>query len=223
MKAIIYCRVSTKKDSQETSLDRQEEELLDLARRKKYHAEAVFKDQASGYDLDRPGMLELLDLVKSEEIEAVLITDETRIGRGNAKIALLHCLFKEGVKVYSMADDGELRLSESDSMVLNIVSMVEEYQRKIHNLKIKRGMKRAVEKGFRPEKNLKNRGNPAGRDRKELPVQEIIRLRKNDLTFEEIAATLRGFGHNVSKATVHRRYKEFIESQSFASQDEPAE
>ena len=40
-------------------------------------------------------------------------------------------------------------------MVLKIVAMVEEYQRKLHNIKIKRGMKRAVENGYKPEKNLK--------------------------------------------------------------------
>ncbi len=213
MKAVIYCRVSTKKEAQETSLERQKEELLTLAAKEGYEVEAVIQEQASGYDLDREGILDLLDLVKAGRAEAVLIQDETRIGRGNAKIALLHCLFKEGVKVFTIADDGELQLSESDSMVISIVSMVEEYQRKIHNLKIKRGMKRAVENGFRPEKNLKNRGNPAGRDRKTVPVEEIVRLRRNDLTFEEIAATLRGFGYHVSKATVHRRYKEFVENQ----------
>ena len=211
MKAIIYCRVSTKKETQETSLKRQEEELLSLASRKGYEVAAVIKEQVSGYELDRPGMLDLLDLVKKEPIDAVLIQDETRIGRGNAKIALLHCLFKEEVKVFSIADDGELQLSESDSMVIQIVSMVEEYQRKIHNLKIKRGMKRAVENGFRPEENLKNRGNPAGRERKEVPIEEIVRLRRNNLTFEEIAATLNGFGYQVSKATVHRRFKEHTE------------
>ncbi|MFK2825094.1 recombinase family protein [Bacillus sp. B190/17] len=213
MRAIIYCRVSTKKEAQATSLERQEEELLSLASRKGYEVAAIVKDQISGYDLDRPGMLHVLDLIKKEPIDAVLIQDETRIGRGNAKIALLHCLFKEGVKVFSIADDGELQLSESDSMVMQIVSMVEEYQRKIHNLKIKRGMKRAVKNGFRPEENLKNRGNPAGRERKEVPMEEIIRLRRNDLTFDEIAATLRGFGYQVSKATVHRRFKEYMEQE----------
>ncbi|OKL36816.1 YneB family resolvase-like protein [Domibacillus mangrovi] len=213
-KAVIYCRVSTEKEEQVTSLERQEEELKALAKAKGFQTAAVIKDQASGYDLDRPGMLELLDLVKSADIKAVLIQDETRIGRGNAKIALIHCLFKEGAVVYSIADDGELHMSDSDSMILQIVSMVEEYQRKIHNLKIKRGMKRAVAKGYRPEKNLKNRGNDQGRSRKEIPVKEIVRLRENGLTYEEIAATLRGFGYNISRATVHRRYIEYKESES---------
>ncbi|UTE75524.1 recombinase family protein [Rossellomorea sp. KS-H15a] len=212
MKAVIYCRVSTKKNTQETSLERQEEELVKLANEHHYEVSAVIRDQASGFELDRPGVLELLDLVRDKSIEAVLIQDETRIGRGNAKIALIHCLLKEEVKIISQTHSGELHLSESDSMVINIVSMVEEYQRKLHNLKIKRGMKRAVENGFQPHKNLKNKGNVEGRERIEVPVEEIVRLRKNELTFAEIAATLRGFGYDVSKATVHRRFKEYMTS-----------
>lgn len=81
----------------------------------------------------------MLAALKEESIDAVLIQDETRLGRGQAKIALLHCLFKENVKVYSVFHRGELELSEADEMVIEIVGVVEEYQRKIHNLKIKRG------------------------------------------------------------------------------------
>jgi DNA invertase Pin-like site-specific DNA recombinase len=211
LNAIIYCRVSTNKASQETSLHRQEEELLDLAKRNNFEVETVIKEQASGYDLDRNGMLELLALIREKEISAVFIQDETRLGRGNAKIALLHCIIKEGVKLYSISHNGELQLSESDSMVLQIVGIVEEYQRKIHNVKIKRGMNRAVSNGYKPQRNLKNQGKNAGRDRIEVPIEEIIRLRQNGLPFSEITATLKGFGYSISKATVHRRYQEYMD------------
>jgi DNA invertase Pin-like site-specific DNA recombinase len=213
MKAIIYCRVSTNKETQETSLKRQEEELIQLAKQNQFEIDSIIKEQASGYDIEREGILQVLDRIKDQQVQALLIQDETRLGRGNAKIALLHCLLKEGIKLFSISHNGELQFSESDSMVLKIVSMVEEYQRKLHNVKIKRGMKRAVQQGYKPEKNLKNLGEASGRGKIEVPINEIIRLRKNDLTFAEIAATLRGFGHNISKATVHRRYKEYIESQ----------
>jgi DNA invertase Pin-like site-specific DNA recombinase len=114
------------------------------------------------------------------------------------------------VKIFTAAHRGEMELSESDTMVLEIIGIVEEYQRKIHNLKIKRGMLRAIQNGYRPEKNLKNRNSSYKRERKEVPIEEIDRLRKNGLTFSEIAATLRGFGYDVSKATVHRRYQQFL-------------
>ncbi|WP_160719850.1 YneB family resolvase-like protein [Bacillus sp. USDA818B3_A] len=214
MKAIIYCRVSTNKETQETSLKRQEEELIQLANQYGFEIDTIIKEQASGYDFERDGILEVLERIKEPQVKAMLIQDETRLGRGNAKIALLHCILKEGIQLYSISHNGELQLSESDSMVLQIVSMVEEYQRKLHNVKIKRGMKRAVEQGYRPEKNLKNLGESSGRDKIEVPIDQIIRLRNNDLTFAEIAATLRGFGYNISKATVHRRYKEYIESEN---------
>ncbi|MBT2691619.1 recombinase family protein [Bacillus sp. ISL-55] len=212
MKAIIYCRVSTTKETQETSLVRQEEELLRLASNYGFEVASIIKEKASGYDLEREGILELLELIKDKKIGALLIQDETRLGRGNAKVAILHCILKENVKLYSVSHSGELQLSESDSMVLQIVSMVEEYQRKIHNIKIKRGMKRAIEHGYKPQRNLKKQGVHTGRDRKEMPVEEIVKLRNNGLTFAEIAATLRGFGYNVSKATVNRRYLEYIET-----------
>ncbi|MBP2240232.1 DNA invertase Pin-like site-specific DNA recombinase [Cytobacillus eiseniae] len=213
MNAVIYCRVSTTKATQETSLARQEEELMNLANSHGFEIMKIISEQASGYELEREGILELISLIKEKQVEVILIQDETRIGRGNAKIAILHCLFKEGVKLYSITHNGELQLSESDSMVLNIVGMVEEYQRKLHNIKIKRGMRRAVKNGYKPERNLSNLGAHSGRERIEVPIEEIIRLRKNQLTFSEIAATLRGFGYDISKATVHRRYQEYMEAE----------
>lgn len=210
--AILYCRVSTNKDTQESSLARQEEELIRLASENHFFIHTIIKEKASGYELEREGILELLRLIKEEDIAAVFIQDETRLGRGNAKIALFHCILKENVTLYSIDFAGELQISESDSLVLNIVSIVEEYQRKLHNVKIKRGIKRAIDNGFSPIDNLKRQGINSGRKLIDVPINEIIKLRDNKLTFAEIAATLRGFGYDVSKATVHRRYREYLDS-----------
>ncbi|AKE23692.1 MULTISPECIES: YneB family resolvase-like protein [Bacillus] len=216
MKALIYARVSTNKEQQETSLKRQEEELTAIAAENDMEVVKVISEKASGYEMDRDGVFELLDEIKNAGIDVILVQDETRLGRGNAKIALLHCIYREGVKVYTTAHRGELELSEADSMVLEIVSIVEEYQRKIHNMKIRRGMKRAVKNGFKPQKNLKNQHGNSGKEKIEVPISEIVRLRANKLTFAEIAATLRGFGYDVSKATVHRRFQEYIENEETA-------
>lgn len=209
--AIIYCRVSTEKEEQTSSLVRQEEELLELASKMDFQVKRIISERASGYDLEREGLLELLSLIKEEDISSILIQDETRLGRGNARIAILHCILKENIKLYSISSSGELTLSEADTMVLQIVSIVEEYQRKIHNLKIKRGMKRAVENGYRPDKNLKNLGDHSGRQKLEVPIEEIVKLKRNGLTFSEITSTLKGLGYDFSKATIHRRYQEYME------------
>jgi DNA invertase Pin-like site-specific DNA recombinase len=211
MKGIIYCRVSTKKETQETSLVRQKEELLMLAGQHHIEIVEVIEEQASGFDLDREGVFKIIEITSNQEIDVVLIQDETRLGRGNAKIAFLHWLRKHKVKIFTITDNGEVSLSDSDSMVLDIVGIVEEYQRKLHNLKIKRGMQRAVRKGYDPSKNLSNLHASPGREKLDVPVEEIARLRNNKLTFHEIAATLRGLGYDVSKATVHRRYKDYMD------------
>lgn len=209
MKSVIYCRVSTDKSTQETSLERQEEELIDFATNQGYEVSQTFLDQHSGYDVERDGLLEMLNYVKENDIKAVFVQDETRIGRGNGRMAVLHMLQKTNTSVFTLQDKGILNLNEMDSMLLEILALVEEYQRKIHNAKIKRGMKRAISQGYKPERNLKTRGNPEGRDRIDIPVDEIVRLRNAGLTYEEITSTLKGLGFHISKATVHRRYIEY--------------
>lgn len=210
-KAVIYCRVSTDKNTQETSLIRQQEELTKYAKTFGYKNVQIFMDQHSGYDVDRDGLLDMLDYMKEYGIKALFVQDETRLGRGNARMAVLHLLQKYEATVYTLNDAGPVVLNEMDTMLLEILAIVEEYQRRMHNAKIRRGMRRAVENGYQPQNNLKNRGNIEGRERKEVPVEEIVQLRQKGLTFAEIATTLSGLGISISKATVHRRYIEYVE------------
>ncbi len=208
LNAIIYCRVSTDKHTQETSLSRQKQELTRLAEKHGFSVAECIEEKESGYEIDRNGIFRMLEYFSAGRANCLLIQDETRLGRGNTKIALFHQLRKWNIRIYTVMHEGELKLSESDSMVLEIVGIVEEYQRKIHNMKIRRGMKKAIKEGYDPEKNLRNRHQAPGRDRKKFPIDEVIRLRRKDLTFEEIANTLNGLGYPVSKATVHRRFRE---------------
>ena len=85
MNAIIYARVSTTKEEQETSLLRQKDELLHLAERYQMDVTKVIEEQASGYTIERDGILEVLDTIRDEQVDVLLIQDETRLGRGNAK------------------------------------------------------------------------------------------------------------------------------------------
>ncbi|HLS09969.1 YneB family resolvase-like protein [Lentibacillus sp.] len=212
MRAIIYCRVSTDKKIQETSLQRQKEELMKLAGNYRFTVVDCIEEQASGYDINRDGIFRMLDYFSEKRADCLLIQDETRMGRGNTKIALFHQLRKLDVSIYTSFHNGELELSEADSMVLQIVGIVEEYQRQIHNAKIKRGMKKAVDNGFDPSKNLSNRDKAPGKERKSFPVEEVVRLRQKNMTFREIADTLNGLGYSVSKATVHRRYQQYLDT-----------
>ncbi|WP_174613412.1 YneB family resolvase-like protein [Virgibacillus ihumii] len=212
MRAVIYCRVSTNKKAQETSLARQKEELIKLANRNNFTIITAIEEQESGYEIDREGIFEMLDYFSDGQADILLIQDETRLGRGNTKIALFHQLQKLKVPIYTSLHGGEVEVSESDSMVLQIVGIVEEYQRKLQNAKIRRGMKRAVRDGFNPGQNLTNRNQAPGRERVVFPIEEVVQLRQNEMTFEEITRRLNNLGYSVSKATVHRRYQEYVNS-----------
>ncbi|HBI03158.1 MAG TPA: resolvase [Paenibacillaceae bacterium] len=209
MKVGIYARVSTEWETQETSLVRQVEELNRFATSQNWEVVKIIQEKASGFIIERPGLLELLEDLSEGTIEGLLIQDETRIGRGNTKIAILHQVHKYKGKVFSLDNGGELQIGEMEGMVLEILAIVEEYQRRLYNHKISRGVRRAMEQGYHPEANLKHTGE-GGRKRNDLPLDEIVKLRAKKLTYEEIAAMLRGKGYEASRATVHRRYKEYI-------------
>ncbi|WP_209122292.1 recombinase family protein [Alkalihalobacillus sp. BA299] len=209
-KAVIYCRVSTNNDEQTSSLNRQAEELLELANQLQLDVIKVIKERQSGFENDREGIIEVLELLRND-VDVLLIQDDTRLGRGHTKTALLYQIRKMNKKVYTLANFGnELEPTEMDTILMDIISIVEEYQRKLHNLKIKRGMKKAIKNGFQPENNL-SKHQLGGRKRKDLPIDEILRLREKGLTFSEISSFLNGIGYDTSKATVNRRYLEYVE------------
>lgn len=54
----------------------------------------MFHDQHSGYDVEREGLLEMMDYMKEHAIQVLFIQDETRLGRGNARMAIIHMLQK---------------------------------------------------------------------------------------------------------------------------------
>lgn len=212
-RAVIYCRVSTEKEEQYSSLDRQEQELVSLVETNEWELIESIRETESGYEIDRSQILHILDLAKDKAFDYLLIQDETRLARGHARMALLYQLQKYGIQIMTLKDQGSLVLTEADEMVLNIVSIVEEYQRKLHNLKIKRGMRRAMAEGYKPEENFTHiRGG--GRERVDVPLDEIVRLRERGLAFYDISATLKGLGYNLSKATIHRRYQEYMREQN---------
>ena len=138
MKAVVYCRVSTEKDSQDSSIDRQKEELLRLASLHNIEVIKIIEERHSGYDIDRDGMIEALSILKEKKASILLVQDDTRLGRGHAKIALLHEIRKMDAEIFTLNERGEPELSETDEMVLSILATVEEFQRKLINYKIKR-------------------------------------------------------------------------------------
>ena len=81
-KAVIYCRVSSKKQTKEGSgLNSQEYRCRKYADEKNYEVEAVFPDDVSGGGdfVNRPGMVALLSYLGAQpETSYVVIFDDLK-------------------------------------------------------------------------------------------------------------------------------------------------
>ncbi len=82
MKAAIYCRVSTDDQEKEgTSLQTQMQSCLNYCREKDYDVSQRFSEAYSGLTLDRPKLTELRGLVRSNQIDIIVIYCLDRLSR----------------------------------------------------------------------------------------------------------------------------------------------
>lgn len=84
-KAVIYCRVSSAKQTvRGDGLGSQETRCDEYARHRGYEVVRVFKDDASGSLVNRPAMREMLGFLKSRKKDTyvVIIDDISRLARG---------------------------------------------------------------------------------------------------------------------------------------------
>ena len=82
MKSAIYCRVSTEGQEQEgTSLQTQLEACLKYCETKGYEVAFKYSEAWSGLSLERPKLNELRELVRSEQIDAVVVYSLDRFSR----------------------------------------------------------------------------------------------------------------------------------------------
>ncbi|MCA9857657.1 MAG: recombinase family protein, partial [Dehalococcoidia bacterium] len=90
MNAIVYSRVST--DVQErdgTSLDTQERACVDFATERGWQVTRRIRDAASGASLERSGMQDLRELLKTGEIDVVISYAVDRLSRSQNHIGVL--------------------------------------------------------------------------------------------------------------------------------------
>ncbi|HNP84052.1 MAG TPA: recombinase family protein [Nitrospira sp.] len=150
-KAVIYARVSSAAQVKKgDGLGSQETRCRQLAQNKGYEVVRVFRDEgASGGMVDRPGMLEMLQFLKSQKQDqyVVLIDDISRLARGlEAHIQLRTLISGIGAKLASPSIEfGE----DSDSMLVeNLLASVSQHQRQKNAEQTKNRMKARVMNGY---------------------------------------------------------------------------
>lgn len=149
-KAVIYCRVSsTKQTTKGTGLDSQEARCREYAGYKGYEIAEVFKDDVSGGLIDRPGMQAMLGFLrrKRSQTHVVIIDDISRLARSiEAHLQLRSAISKVGAVLESPSVEfGE----DSDSILVeNLLASVSQHQRQKNGEQTKNRMRGRVMNGY---------------------------------------------------------------------------
>ncbi|WP_367281088.1 recombinase family protein [Sneathiella sp.] len=149
-KAVIYCRVSsTKQTVRGDGLGSQETRCREYAKYKAMDVIEVFQDDSSGSLISRPGMLAMLSFLKAQgkEPHAVIIDDISRLARGLMAHIELRVLIGEagGVLVSPSIEFGE----DADSqLVENLLASVSQHQRQKNGEQTINRMRARTQNGY---------------------------------------------------------------------------
>ena len=146
--ALIYCRVSTRRQDEEgTSLEGQEEECIAHAQSLGYEIGPVFREVHSGYDMfDRPGLNELRELAKTGQYAAVIAWKIDRLSRKQGLAAYLFAeLERRGTKLISIHDP--IDDSPVGHHIRNTMEFVAEMEREAIRDRMMGGKRRRVASG----------------------------------------------------------------------------
>ena len=99
MKTVAFCRVSTSIQDYQ----RQYNELTALANSKGWQLVTTFAEKISGAkkNAERTELMKMVDYVKSHNINKVLVTELSRLGRDTLQVLqVIELLNKEGISLY---------------------------------------------------------------------------------------------------------------------------
>ncbi|MFC1969430.1 recombinase family protein [Chloroflexota bacterium] len=145
MSVATYCRVSTdNQESEGTSLQTQLEACLDYCQQKGYEVSHRFSEAYSGLTLDRPKLNELRELVRNEQIDAVIIYSLDRLSRNATHGVILRDEFeKHHIILESATEDIEKGpLGEAITYLRGTFSQIEAEKIKERTMRGKRARAR---------------------------------------------------------------------------------
>lgn len=182
MSIVGYARVST--DHQ--LLDQQRDALAAAG------CERVFTDQMSGVREDRPGLVALLDYVRSGDVVVIVALD--RLGRSlSGVIRTIEKLTEAGVLLRSLREGIDYSTA-TGRMLAGIFAALAGYERELMH-----------ERAAAARAAARARGKHSGRPAK-LTGSQVRQVRALRAAGESISELVAGFG--VSRATIYRALQE---------------
>ena len=156
IKVVIFARVSTNVQDYE----RQVNELTALANRNGWSVEATFAEKVSGAkkNVERKELAKMVEFIKSNSIDKVLVTELSRLGRDTLQVLEVIEMFnREGISLYiqnynieTLTAQGEV--NTMSQFLITILAEVARMERKT--------IRERVESGY---KNYRANGGKVGR------------------------------------------------------------
>ena len=143
MKVVIYSRVST------TIQDytRQTEELIEYAQRMGYEVVSTFEEKVSGgkNNEDRPKLMEMVEFVKTNQVDKVLTWELSRIGRNTIEVLKTIKLLNDNcislyIKNYNIETlNDKYEINPLSQFMIQILTSVSEMEKTTIRQRIKSG------------------------------------------------------------------------------------
>lgn len=196
MKVAILVRVSSKSDRQD--YDRQISDLTAVAKRNKWQVVKIVATKVSATKTKltaREDIAELFDLVSSNQIQKVLVTELTRIGRRAKEIREVYEYLQEsGVSIFiqSLGLDTGVKgpfQKAINSIILTILSELAELETVRLSQRIKSGMKEAAKKGKLAGRPKGSKDDMQEKIRRNPKYKTAAKKLKEGLSLRDAAAT----------------------------------
>ena len=177
MRAAIYCRVSTEKQTTQN----QNRELNRVAKKMGWEVSAVYSDVISGATDNRPELNDLMLSVTRNEVDVVMAWSVDRLGRSVQHLAgLLSDLHSKGVNLY-LHQQGLDTTTPSGKAMFQMMGVFAEFEREMIRERINAGLSRAKEQGTKT-------GRPIGRPViPPMKIRKVKELREQGITYKKIA------------------------------------
>lgn len=206
MKVVLLCRVSTERQD----YTRQVKELTGYCKSAGWDIDRIFANKVSGAkrNLDRPEVLDMIDYIRTHQIDKVCVLEISRLGRNTLEalkiIQILNenkvCLF---IKNYNLETLTDGKINPVASLICTILLEIGQMERNTIRERMESGRNQYISRCR--EANIKM-GRPdsyrkSDEKRKEQYSKEILLLRKG-LSLRQIA-TLTG----TSVSTIRKLYR----------------
>ena len=207
MKAVIYARVSSTSNRQNT--DRQVADLTTYAVGLKYEVCQIFKEHISGAkkNQDRPVLQECMEYCKQNCVDILLVSELSRLGRNTFEVlACVKELLDGGINLFMQKEqitllDRDGKPSMIAPVMIAILSTCAELERDNIQYRLKSGYKNYREKGG---KVGRKKGSVKSIDEIKKEYREVIKELEKGESVRRTAKL-----HDVSISTVQRIKKLF--------------